>query len=92
MGERQCIGCGKKDEKGSLVRIVRKPDGAVVADGTGRLAGRGAYVCSAACLSQASKKTKLARALKVSPEQIDWDDIAINVASIFAGREDKGVV
>lgn len=92
MGERQCIGCGQKAEKSALVRIVRKPDGAVVADASGRLAGRGTYVCSVDCLKQASKKAKVARALKVSSEGIDWEGIAIDVASIFARRVDKGVM
>ncbi len=92
MGERQCVGCGAKAEKTALVRIVRKPDGTVVADGTGRLAGRGAYVCSVDCLAQASKKAKVARALKVSSDGVDWEGIAIDVASIFAGRVDKGVM
>lgn len=92
MGERQCIGCGQKAEKVALVRIVRKPDGAVVADPTGRLAGRGAYVCSVACLAQAEKKAKLARALKVPSGGVDWEGIAIDVALIFSERVDKGVM
>ena len=92
MGERQCVGCGKKAEKSALVRVVRKPDGTVVADSTGRLSGRGTYVCSVACLTQASKKAKLARALKVSSDGVYWEGIAIDVASIFAGRVDKGVM
>lgn len=92
MGERQCVGCGKKAEKSALVRIVRKPDGAVVADPTGRLAGRGTYVCSVECLTQASKKVRLARALKVSSDGVDWEGVATDVVSIFAGRVEKGVM
>jgi uncharacterized protein len=47
------------------VRIVRTPDGAVVVDDTGRLAGRGAYVCrSAGCLTIANTKGALSRALE----------------------------
>jgi predicted RNA-binding protein YlxR (DUF448 family) len=48
------------------VRIVRTPDGTAVADDTGRLAGRGAYVCrTAACLTIANTKGALTRALEI---------------------------
>ena len=48
------------------MRIVRTPDGTVVADDTGRLAGRGAYVCrTAACLTIANTKGALTRALEI---------------------------
>jgi len=48
-----------------LVRIVRTPDRRVVIDETGRLAGRGAYVCrTAACLTIANTKGALTRALE----------------------------
>ncbi len=44
---------------------MRTPDGRVVHDETGRLAGRGAYVCrSGDCLERAITKGALSRALK----------------------------
>ena len=47
------------------MRIVRTPIGDVVADETGRAAGRGAYVCrTEACLDKAITKGALSRALK----------------------------
>ena len=47
-----------------LRRIVRTPTGEVRFDPTGRLAGRGAYVChDADCLSNAITKGALSRAL-----------------------------
>ncbi|MEA2608109.1 MAG: uncharacterized protein QOJ75_352 [Chloroflexota bacterium] len=47
------------------MRLVRTPDGAVVVDPTGRLAGRGAYVCRMAdCLDKAIAKGALSRALR----------------------------
>jgi predicted RNA-binding protein YlxR (DUF448 family) len=46
------------------VRIVRTPDGLVLFDSTGRLAGRGAYLCAdGACWRLASTKRALDRAL-----------------------------
>jgi uncharacterized protein len=50
-----------------LQRIVRTPDGTVVVDATGRLAGRGAYVCRTGdCFAQALEKGAMGRALKLS--------------------------
>ncbi len=47
------------------MRVVRTPDRQVVSDPTGRLAGRGAYVCAdGACLTTSIKKGALSRALK----------------------------
>jgi hypothetical protein len=47
------------------VRVVRTPSGAVVIDTTGRLPGRGAYLCrEAACWDLAGRKRALEHALK----------------------------
>ena len=62
---RSCVACRTARPKHDLLQIVRTPDGAVVADPSGRLAGRGAYVCDdAACIERAVTKGALGRALK----------------------------
>jgi uncharacterized protein len=59
------VACRTPRAKRELQRIVRTPAGDVVVDPTGRLAGRGAYVCPATdCLSIAIKKGALSRALE----------------------------
>ncbi|MFP5341891.1 MAG: RNase P modulator RnpM [Candidatus Limnocylindria bacterium] len=61
---RTCVACRTPRSKRELVRIVRTPAGDLVADETGRVPGRGAYVCrSAACLTIANTKGALTRAL-----------------------------
>lgn len=42
--QRTCIGCRSVQAKRQLMRIVRTPEGRVVADPTGKLNGRGTYV------------------------------------------------
>jgi predicted RNA-binding protein YlxR (DUF448 family) len=42
--QRTCIGCREVEAKRELMRIVRTSDGHVVADPTGKKAGRGAYL------------------------------------------------
>jgi predicted RNA-binding protein YlxR (DUF448 family) len=47
------------------VRIVRTPDGQMKIDETGRMAGRGAYLCrDAACWTLAATRGVLGRALE----------------------------
>ena len=51
---RSCVACRTARAKRELVRIVRTPDGELKIDETGRLAGRGAYLCrDAACWTTA---------------------------------------
>ncbi len=64
---RTCIGCGQPRPKRELVRIVRTPQGEIVADATGRRPGRGAYLDpSADCLEKGLAGGALARALETA--------------------------
>lgn len=67
---RSCFVCRTKQPKGALVRLVRSPDGIVDWDFTGKMPGRGAYVCKTPeCLAKALEKERLANTLKVSLSQ-----------------------
>ena len=71
--QRTCVACREVNEKRSLIRIVRTPEGVAV-DPTGRMPGRGAYLHDTReCWEKALKKGILARALKteISPEDMD---------------------
>ncbi len=62
--QRTCIACRTTTNKRGLVRIARTADG-IVADPTGKLAGRGAYVCGEAdCWDVALSKGRLEYSLK----------------------------
>ena len=56
--QRQCLGCNEHKPKRELIRIVRTPEGEVVADMTGKKNGRGAYLCNKIDCLQKAKKTK----------------------------------
>lgn len=63
---RTCVACRTSRAKGDLVRIVRKPDGDVTMDETGRVAGRGAYLCrDAGCWRTGLEKGAVGRALEI---------------------------
>ena len=62
---RMCAGCGERFPKKELVRIVHTPQGEVHVDLTGRMAGRGAYLCrKVECLRKAQKAKRLERAFQ----------------------------
>lgn len=68
---RSCVACRTARPKRDLVRVVRTPSGQMTTDETGKLAGRGAYLCrDAACWSLAAERGALGRALEapVPPE------------------------
>ena len=53
--ERMCVSCRQMLPKNQLIRIVNTLDGVVV-DKTGKLNGRGVYLCKTkACLTKALK-------------------------------------
>ena len=71
---RKCVGCGEMKDKRILVRIVRSKEGAISVDLTGKMPGRGAYICrSADCLNKAQKAKRLERSFsaKIEPEIYD---------------------
>ena len=62
---RMCVACREMKPKKELIRVVRTPEGEIVADETGRKNGRGAYLCrSEACFNKAVKTRALDRALE----------------------------
>lgn len=61
---RKCISCNQARPKKELVRIVKTKDGEILLDLTGKVNGRGAYICpSIECLDNAIKSNKISRNL-----------------------------
>ena len=69
---RQCMGCRERRAKRELIRVVRCTDGSVSLDFSGKLNGRGAYICpNLECLKKARKSKALDRSLEVTiPEEV----------------------
>ena len=82
--QRQCMGCRERMDKRQLIRVVRTPEGNVQLDFSGKLGGRGAYICpKAEGLKKARKGKALDRSLEVAiPEEVyDRLEKEIEVAS-----------
>ena len=70
--QRQCMGCRERKAKNDLIRVVRGTDGVVSLDFSGKLNGRGAYLCpDPECLKKAQKSKALERSLETEiPETV----------------------
>ena len=70
--QRQCMGCRERKNKREMIRVVRGTDGVVSLDFSGKLNGRGAYICpQMECLKKAQKAKSLERSLEVPiPQEV----------------------
>ena len=68
---RMCTGCREMKPKKELIRVVKTSEGEIKLDTTGKLNGRGAYICrDRQCFNNAKKSNALARAfgMQISDE------------------------
>lgn len=73
---RKCITCGESKEKKDLIRIVRDKDRNIIIDTTGRVSGRGAYICiNNNCFEKAEKTRKLSRTLESEIPNHIYEDL-----------------
>ena len=70
--QRRCVGCGQSRTKRELIRVVRTPAGEFLLDATGRVPGRGAYLCrDKECLEKALRRGGLERSFSGAvPEEM----------------------
>ncbi len=83
--QRRCIGCHTSTEKRGLVRIVRSAAGHIEIDQSGRLGGRGAYVCARTeCWEAALQRGRVERALRTNLTQEDKERLQDYLRSLGA--------
>lgn len=69
--QRTCMGCNEKKEKSELIRIVKNKQNEINIDKTGKMEGRGAYICDKVdCLNKIQKSKRLERVfdMRISEE------------------------
>lgn len=83
---RQCVGCRELRNKKDLMRILKTPDNNVIFDDTGRMNGRGAYICpSVECLKKARRIKAIERSLDISiPDEV-YDAIERQMSELDKG-------
>ena len=74
---RKCVGCNEMKPKTELVRIIKTAEGNILLDKTGRMNGRGAYICrSVECLEKARKSNSLSRSFSMSISADIYDELS----------------
>ncbi len=62
---RQCTGCREMKPKKEMIRVLKTADNQLLVDKTGKLNGRGAYICNRPeCLEKAISSRGLSHSLK----------------------------
>ena len=73
---RTCMGCNAKKTKKELIRIVKDKDGKIMVDKTGKLSGRGAYICEdVTCFDKVIKSKRLERTLESSIDKEVYESL-----------------
>lgn len=77
---RMCIACREMKPKKEMVRVVRTTDGEITVDPTGKMSGRGAYVCGKEeCMQKVTSRKLLNKAFST--------DVATDVYTDVKGGE-----
>ena len=73
---RMCTGCHEMKPKKELIRVVKTPEGEIKLDFTGKLNGRGAYICNCAeCFKKAKKQNSWSRAFSMAVSAEVYDNL-----------------
>lgn len=82
--QRTCMGCNTKKDKKDLIRIVKNNKNEITIDKTGKIEGRGAYICnSVQCLEKVIKSKRLEKSLDIKISE----EIYSNLKKIIDGGE-----
>ena len=87
--QRTCIACRTVGGKRGLMRLVRCQDGRVVVDETGRLPGRGAYLCrKLECWQEGTSRLEYSLKTKISPA--DKENLLARGREILEDENESG--
>lgn len=74
--QRTCVGCNSKKDKKELIRIVKNKEGEIKVDLTGKMEGRGTYICkNEECLKKAIKNKKMAKIFETEMNETIYEDL-----------------
>ena len=73
---RMCMVCRTRKPKGELIRIVKNKSGEISLDKTGKLDGRGAYICKdKVCIDKLLKTKALNKSYHINVSQEVYENI-----------------
>ena len=80
---RMCTGCREMKPKRELIRGVKTSEGEIRLDATGKINGRGAYICKdKQCLIKARKTNALSRAFETNVADAIYDGLETELDNI----------
>ena len=81
--QRTCMGCNQKKDKKDLIRIVKNKENEINIDKTGKMEGRGAYICdNIECLEKAIKNKKIEKSFKMNIDE----SVYANLRGVISGK------
>ena len=80
--QRMCVACRKSQDKKSLIRLVRTPEGVVV-DQTGKMTGRGAYLHADSDCWESGVKKNIEKALNTTLNETNQAELIAFQESFF---------
>ena len=81
--QRTCMGCNEKKDKNKLIRIVKNQNNEINIDKTGKMSGRGAYICdNIQCLEKVVKSKRLEKVLDIKIS----DEIYESLRGVIIGK------
>ena len=84
---RLCVACREMREKNEFIRITKSKDGVISLDPTGKMPGRGAYICkSQDCFAKAKKSRALERAFSTKVADEIYDELSAALAEVCDGE------
>ena len=82
--QRTCMGCNIKGDKKDFIRVVKNKEGQINIDKTGKMPGRGAYLCdNIECLEKAIKTKRID---KIFETKID-DEIYEKLRGVMSDKQ-----
>ncbi len=73
---RTCMGCNSKKTKKELIRIAKDKQNNVSLDRTGKMEGRGAYICDDInCLEKVIKSKRLEKVLDIAISEQTYNEL-----------------
>lgn len=74
--QRTCIGCNTKKDKKDLIRIVKNKNEEIKVDLTGKMDGRGTYICKQEeCLNKAIKNKRMSRTFEMEISDTIYENL-----------------
>lgn len=81
--QRMCVSCRTRRDKRDLVRVTLKDDGTLVVDPTGKMPGRGAYLCKDEnCIKMELKAHRISKGLNAEVNAEELSKLAGEIAKL----------